>query len=886
MQSNNQPALLSEEDIRTRVVATWLADHSFTAENISVEYSFEIRLGRGIFRVNSEKSVHSSVFRPRADVLVRSCVDARNLLIVEVKALDEPLDENAKEQGISYARLLRDGGIAPFVVLTNGSETKIYDSISGELINGIRVPTEHSYAQNDFRVSADDLALRSEALETFISLSPDNLIEFCRIQVSERMRPLRSNDLHSGKKYIPQLYIDRTEARKELQKRLSDENRRVVILAGEPQVGKTNFACRTVEQKLEEGIPCLFYPAIGIQKGLLEEIQEDFEWIIHENGSLHQIVSKLNRVLKRVGQKLIIFIDGWNEASQELVRAIDKGSERLACDEIQIIISFTNVAASRLLLDDSGNPSYVADATAINKTAIPLFEVAPEKLGKTCSIVEIQKYNNEEIDRAYEIYADAYNVEIPSTYVKVSDPLVLRIGMEVCNSKELPVVLDEPELLGQIIQLKAQRVVNLHQDTVTTLLIELADEMFLADAPISQSRVRKKWEMSATEDLPTGLFESALLAKVFSNQKLPSIDFYYGRERDFLIAYLVRNWLQRLLKNSEDVCFELSCAVSTKVGLESLQWFLRQPSHFNHLQEISSIFCSLSETSAKTLILSAIRHNPHCFSSKEEAWINGIIEQAIADENMLVRVEATKLIAEISEDGEWLALVLADEKHLEEFITKFLEIDEEYPLEIGGAGQVILDAFRHFGIESCLDDPHELDTTHALIHLLNNQSSSIRRAAAKVLGYTAPRSLLSEVSKQLVLGRIDLNKEYLEGIDLAISTLFEDYFGSFGCPGSLEALSDNPDELRQEYINLYGVSKHIVTYYYSEKCINDLMRLLQKIWELVHETFDSLDQEQFLALQLLPPTSCFTLDPEYVLNVYGYRQLSLPIDGLDTETGT
>ena len=601
MQSHNQRALLSEEDIRTRVVATWLADQGFTAKNISVEYSFEIRLGRGIFRVGSEKSVHSSVFRPRADVLVRSCIDGRNLLIVEVKAPDEPLDENAKEQGISYARLLRDGGIAPFVVLTNGSETKIYDSVSGELINGIRVPTEHSYAQNGFRVTTDDLALRSEALETFISLSPDNLIEFCRIQVSERMRPLRSDDLHSGKKYIPQLYIDRTEAQKELQKRLGDENRRVVILAGEPQVGKTNFACRTVEQKLEEGIPCLFYPAIGIQKGLLEEIQEDFEWIIHENGSLHQIVGRLNRILKRVGQKLIIFIDGWNEASQELVRAIDKGSERLACDEIQIVISFTNVAASRLLLDDSENPSYIADATAINKTAIPLFEIAPEKLGKICSVVEIQKYDNEEIDRAYEIYANAYNVEISSTHEeKVSDPLVLRIGMELSSGKELPVVLDEPELLGQIIQLKAQRVGNLHQDTVTTLLIDLADEMFLADAPISQSRVRKKWEMSATEDLPTGLFESALLAKVFSNQKLPSVDFYYGRERDFLIAYLVRNWLQKLVKNSEDVCFELSCAVSTKVGLESLQWFLRQPNHFNHLQEVSSIFCSLSETSAKT----------------------------------------------------------------------------------------------------------------------------------------------------------------------------------------------------------------------------------------------------------------------------------------------
>ncbi|MBD1859698.1 MULTISPECIES: type I restriction enzyme HsdR N-terminal domain-containing protein [Leptolyngbya] len=876
--------LLSEEDIRTRVVAVWLADHGFAAESISVEFSFEIRLGRGILRVGSNEPVRSPVFRPRADIVVRSC-DGRNLLIVEVKAPGEPLDESAKEQGISYARLLRVGGIAPFVVLTNGNETRIYDSISGELIDDIQVPTNHPYAQNGFRVTADDLALRSEALETFISLSPDNLIEFCRIQVSERMRPLRSDDLHSGKKYIPQLYIERTEARKELHKHLGDENRRVVILAGEPQVGKTNFACRTVEQKLEEGIPCLFYPAIGIQKGLLEEIQEDFEWIIHENGSLHQIVSKLNRVLKRVGQKLIIFIDGWNEASQELARAIDKGSERLACDEIQIVISFTNVAASRLLLDDLGNPSYVADATAINKTAIPLFEVAPEKLGKTCSVVEIQKYDNEEIDRAYEIYANAYNVEIPSTHVKVSDPLVLRIGIEICNGKELPLVLDEPELLGQIIQLKAQRVVNLHQDTVTTLLIELADEMFLADAPISQSRVRKKWEISATQDLPIGLFESALLAKVFSNQKLPSIDFYYGRERDFLIAYLVRNWLQRLLEKPESICSELYHAIATRVGLESLHWFLRQPSHLNHLRAVSSTFHSLDEASAKTLILSAIRRNPLCFSSKED-WINKIIEQAIADENMLVRVEAAKLIAEQSEDEEWLASILVDEKDLEKFITKLLETDEEYPLEIGGVGQVILDAFKRFGTELCFDDPYESDTTPALINLLNSYSSSLRRSAAKVLGYTAPRALLDEVSKQLVSGKIDLNKEFIEGIKLAISTLFEDYFGSFGCPGSLEALSDTPDELRQEYINLYGVSKHIATFYHSEKCINDLLRLLQKIWELVHEAYECRDKDQILALQLPPPSSCFTLDPEYVLHVYGYRQLSLPIDGLDIKTGT
>jgi hypothetical protein len=39
-------SLVSEDDIRTRVVAIWLFEHGFSAESISVEFSFELRLGR------------------------------------------------------------------------------------------------------------------------------------------------------------------------------------------------------------------------------------------------------------------------------------------------------------------------------------------------------------------------------------------------------------------------------------------------------------------------------------------------------------------------------------------------------------------------------------------------------------------------------------------------------------------------------------------------------------------------------------------------------------------------------------------------------------------------------------------------------------------------
>src|SRR5215469_10752426 len=157
--------LYSEEDVRTKVVTAWLADHSFGPSDIFVEYSFEIQLGRKILPIGSEKCDRalSQVFRSRAGILVRSC-GGRNLLIVEVKAPDEPLDENAREQGICYAHLLRKGGIAPFVVLTNGRETKIYDGISEELINDRTIPLSRSRVKAGFLVRAEALQGELEAL--------------------------------------------------------------------------------------------------------------------------------------------------------------------------------------------------------------------------------------------------------------------------------------------------------------------------------------------------------------------------------------------------------------------------------------------------------------------------------------------------------------------------------------------------------------------------------------------------------------------------------------------------------------------------------------------------------------------------------------------------
>lgn len=178
---------LSEDDIRTKIVYQWLKDCRLNDTDIHIEYSINIRLGKGI------KTIHS-----RTDILVKKSQDM-NLLIIEVKRPDHCLNDEDKLQGLSNARALVQGGIAPFTILTNGKDTAIYDSITGNRIEGATVPRNHPYVQNGFRASGDALQARAEALEYLISLSPDNLLSFCKAQVEHRIGLLKSNDLFSGK---------------------------------------------------------------------------------------------------------------------------------------------------------------------------------------------------------------------------------------------------------------------------------------------------------------------------------------------------------------------------------------------------------------------------------------------------------------------------------------------------------------------------------------------------------------------------------------------------------------------------------------------------------------------------------------------------------------
>jgi hypothetical protein len=700
-------------------------------------------------------------------------------------------------------------------VITNGLEAKVFDSITGDLIEEDYIYRNHEYILSGCKIYAEDQKLRSEALEKFVSLSSSNLIAFCKSQVEFRMRRLRGEDHNSGKKYIPKLYLEREESRNKLEDILDRQYKRTAVIFGSPQVGKTNFICNFVEKRLEEGIPCLFYPAISMKTNLVDEIADDFEWISSEQNNPSLVVKNLLRILRNSSQRMTIFVDGWNEASQRLASEIDFSTERLNHEDIQIVISLTDVSASRLLVDSFGNPSHIAEAASISKNDVSLIEISPDKLKGDRSAVEIKKYFPKEIDIAYDNYSKIYNVSFSSSHKKVSDPFLLRVAMEIYQGSELPDILDEPTLLADILASKAERAPGQDKDSVISLLTSLAGEMFEIDAPVSSMNCKKIWNMAVGSKLPEELFNAALLAKVHKLNKQLFIDFYYGRERDFVIACWAMGWGEHF--SPANFSLELEKAFSTNAGTEAVSWFLQQKSYLDYLKEVANKFSTYTNPAIKRSILTSMRNNPGILNASEREWVLRVIQVGTEDKDLFVRIEAAKLIVIYLDDPAKLTKFLFEESDLKEVILRLVEVAEEYPFEEGSISEVIMEALKSLHMDLMdyeVEEGEYSEVTGALIDLTNHSSADVRCGAIEALGYCSPVTFFNALSS-VISNSVNTESHYSDwtgGIYPALSQLREIYHGSM-CPGYLECLSDDPEQHTQEYEELKELLKPIIEFY-------------------------------------------------------------------------
>jgi hypothetical protein len=183
-------------------------------------------------------------------------------------------------------------------------------------------------------------------------------------------------------------------------------------------------------------------------------------------------------------------------------------------------------------------------------------------------------------------------------------------------------------------------------------------------------------------------------------------------------------------------------------------------------------------------------------------------------------------------DDETLADLISEDREL---IAGLLSLDEEYPLESGSAGQVVLRALRsaHWNLAP-EGGPSEITAT--LRSFINPaMSPALISAAATALGYVEPVEFLRCVCTTLCLNpdqRMlwnhegdEIDKRLLSnGIATAGNALREYYFGNM-CPGYMNVLEDNPEEQAAEWERMSQLFTPIIRIFGAQECSSLLVVL-------------------------------------------------------------
>lgn len=437
----------SEEDLRT-LVLSYCSELGFDRDELSCEDSFSISLGHHSITIGRE------MVNGRSDILITR--NSRALAIIETKAPSHDLTNADAQQAISYARLL--SAIAPFAIVTNGKETRVYDVLADGLTRADN-PQESRWNQNGQQATGINDEWRFEATKLLVALNPDALNKFCTDQVATSLMDLKSS-VKQNKKYIPEIYVDRQSLNRAYKSWLQTDLPVFAVVAPSGY-GKTNFMCAKAEEAVSTHF-VLFYAAGRFTGGLLAGIRDDFIWEFQRDREAAQIFERLQAIAKQAGRQLLIFVDGIDEnpsgikaIKNELLALVGRMQQY---PNIKLVLSCKSFDWPHVVTDNAQSYNSLAESItpAVSRPNRRYVSADAKEVG-----FHLGEFTNEELDEAIARYKSAYSVEGDfrgDLRTESHNPLMLRFIAEVYGEtgESLPATISRLELFGLYLERKLQ----------------------------------------------------------------------------------------------------------------------------------------------------------------------------------------------------------------------------------------------------------------------------------------------------------------------------------------------------------------------------------------------------------------------------------------------
>lgn len=550
----------SEEDLRAMVIS-YCSELGFDADEISCEDYFSINLGHHSIKI--EKTLGA-----RSDILISR--NGKPLAIIETKGPTHDLTDEDAQQAISYARLL--AAIAPFAIVTNGRDTRVYD-VPAEKLTQVDNPQESIWNKNGQQLSAINDELRYEATKLLVAVNPVTLSRFCDQQVAAALIDLKS-DVKKNKKYNPELYVERHSLKKAFRDWLGGELP-VFALIAPSGYGKTNFMCAEVEEIASSHF-ALFYSAGRFTNGLINAIRNDFIWEFHRDREVPQIFDRLDAISKNIGNKLLIFVDAIDE-NPSGIRAIknellDIVAKIRPYPNIRFILSCKSFDWPYVVVDGGQSFNLLAETINPSTSRPETRSTSPnaERVG-----FQLGEFTNEELNEAITKYKTAYSIDgdFHGEILEESrNPLMLRFIAEIYGGgkEKLPTSISSLELFSLYLRRKLEPIENPGVGEI--ILSKVAALIFAAGIrSVSKDEILADlaWSESYDKSLQS-LFRLGVLSKTIVDGQ-EKIGFEFNKFLLYIFIFKVKK-LQTLSADQQvPIIQEL---VKTRIGTEALDFYL------------------------------------------------------------------------------------------------------------------------------------------------------------------------------------------------------------------------------------------------------------------------------------------------------------------------
>lgn len=553
----------SEEDLRAMVIS-YCSELGFDADEISCEDYFSIKLGHNAINID-KKAVGG-----RSDILIAR--NGKPLAIIETKAPSHNLTDEDAQQAISYARLLAT--IAPFAIVTNGKETKVYDVLADGLLQ-IDNPQDSRWDKNGQKISASALSddILYEATKTLIAINTDTVDKFCQQQVATALSDLKSN-IQKNRKYIPELYVERRLLNDAYTKWLSSDLSIFATIAPSGY-GKTNFMCAKVEEVVVSNF-ALFYSSGRFAKGLIDSIRNDFVWEFHRESDVASILSRLDTIAQSAGKKFFIFLDAIDE-NPSGIKAIknellDFATKIRQFPNVKLVLSCKFFDWSSIVIDGSQSFNLLAESITPTHAIIEKRTTSPDasKIG-----AHLDEFNADELTEAINKYKSAFLLMgdfYGELLQECRNPLMLRFVSEIYsdNKEKLPTVISSLDLFDLYLRRKLEPLESPNMgEIILTKLASLIFETGIRSLPKDQIILSIAWNEGFEKALQ-GLFRLGILSKTFSDEQ-EKIGFEFNKF--FLYVYIFKVKKLQSLTPNEQVAHILGL-VKTSIGIEALDFYL------------------------------------------------------------------------------------------------------------------------------------------------------------------------------------------------------------------------------------------------------------------------------------------------------------------------